>query len=83
MQAFYTGGYIADLMIGCIVLEMLALALRRPRMLRSALPGLCAGIAVALALRCALTGAPWPWLVLFFAAAGVAHGFDVVRRWRI
>jgi hypothetical protein len=82
MEAFYTGGAIADLMIGCILLEVLALARFRPRMLRPALPGLCAGLGVALTLRCALTGAGWPWFMVCFAAAGAAHGVDVVRRWR-
>jgi hypothetical protein len=82
MEAFYTSGAIADLMIGCILLEALALALRRPRQLRPAWPSLCAGVSVALAMRCALTHAPWPWLILCFAAAGAAHSVDVVRRWR-
>lgn len=72
----------ADIMVGLILLEALALAVRRPQALRKALPSLCAGICLALALRCALTGAPWPWLALCLAASGLAHGVDVLRRWR-
>ncbi len=83
VQALILGGGIADLMVGLIVLEALALALRRPAALRQALPSLCAGACLALALRCALTGAPWPWLALCVAAAGTAHLLDVVRRWRV
>jgi len=72
----------ADIMVGLILLEALALAVRRPQALRQALPSLCAGLCLALALRCALTGAPWPWLALCLAASGMAHAVDVFRRWR-
>jgi hypothetical protein len=83
VQALILGGGIADLMVGLIVLEALALSLLRPAALRRALPSLCAGACLALALRCALTGAPWPLLALCLAAAGTAHMVDVVRRWRM
>ena len=74
--------HLVDLVIACIVLEALALVLRRPGVLRSALPSLAAGLAMALALRFALTGAVWPWVWVCLAAAGVAHGVEVMRRWR-
>lgn len=75
-------GHLVDLVIGCIVLEALALTFRRPGAVRSALPSLGAGLAMALALRFALTDAVWPWVWVCLAAAGVAHGFEVMRRWR-
>ncbi|MCY7317046.1 MAG: hypothetical protein LH480_15930 [Rubrivivax sp.] len=71
-----------DLVIACIVLEVLALAQRRPAVLKRALPSLGAGLAMAISLRLALSGAVWPWVWLCLAAAGAAHGIDVVRRWR-
>ena len=83
MQALISSGGIADLLIGLIVLEALALAWRRPARLRQAWPSLAAGSGLALALRCALTAAPWPWIALSLAAAGAAHGVDVWRRWRL
>lgn len=82
VQALIAGGGIADLLVGLIVLEALALAWRQPGRLRQAWPSLAAGSGLALALRCALTGAPWPWLALCLAAAGAAHAVDVLRRWR-
>lgn len=82
MQALLSGAGIADILIGLIVAEALALALRRPQALAAALPGLCAGLGLAAALRCTLTGAPWPWLAGCLAAAGMAHAFEVYRRWR-
>ncbi len=82
MQALLSSAWIADLMAALIVLEALALALRRPRALTAALPSLCAGLGLALGLRCALTGAPWPWLGLCLAGAGLAHSLEVMRRWR-
>jgi len=82
LQALITGGGIADLLIGLIVLEALALVWRRPARLRQAWPSLAAGSGLALALRCALTGAPWHWLALCLAGAGAAHTVDVWRRWR-
>ncbi len=69
-------------MVAIIALEVLALAWRRHRRLWAALPGLCAGLAMALALRCALTGAAWTWLALWLSISGLAHGLDVYGRWR-
>jgi hypothetical protein len=82
MQALMMGPTVADIMVAVIVLELLALALRSPTRLRSALPSLCAGLGLALALRCVLTGAAWPWLALWLMGSGLAHGVEVFRRWR-
>ena len=75
-------GHLVDLVIVCILLEALALRWRRPLALQAALPSLGAGLALALALRFALVDAVWPWVWVCMTAAGVAHGFDVLRRWR-
>jgi hypothetical protein len=74
--------HVVDLVIACIVLEMLALALLRSHSLRCALPSLMAGLAMALALRFALFGSAWPWVWLCMTAAGAAHAVEVMRRWR-
>ena len=75
--------HVIDLMMACIVLELLALSVWRRSALRRALPGLGAGFAMALALRFALGGAVWPWVWLCMAAAGVLHSSEVLRRWRL
>jgi L-lactate permease len=82
MQELLHSGGIADLMVGVIVAEMLALGMRRPDALRIAMPSLCSGLCLALALRCALTGSTWPWVALWIGASGTAHGFEMFRRWR-
>ena len=73
---------LVDLVIACIVLEALALAVLRRHNLQRALPSLLAGLAMALALRCALFGSAWPWVWVCMAAAGAAHTVEVMRRWR-
>lgn len=82
LQAFVSSGQVVDLVIACIVLEIALLAVWRRRALGAALPALCAGLALALALRSALAGQGWEWLTLWLAAAGLAHGCEVWRRWR-
>lgn len=74
--------HLVDLVIACIVLEVLALAVWRSQRLWPALPSLAAGLAMALALRCALFGSPWHWVWLCMALAGAAHTVEVMRRWR-
>ena len=82
MEAWFDMRHVVDLVIACIVLEVLALALLRSHSLRRALPSLLAGLAMALALRFALFGSAWPWVWSCMAAAGLAHTVEVLRRWR-
>ena len=74
--------HLVDLVIACIVLEVLALAVWRSQRLWPALPSLAAGLAMALALRCALFGTGGHWVWLCMALAGAAHSVEVMRRWR-
>ena len=83
MDFVFDPRHAVDLVLACIVLELLALAVLRSHSLRRALPSLGAGLAMALALRCALFGSAWPWVWLCMAAAGMAHTAEVTRRWRI
>lgn len=82
LKSLLTGGWVADLLAAVILLEVLLLAWRAPHRLGAALPGLGAGLALALALRCVLTGTVWPWLPLCLLAAGAAHAVDMQRVWR-
>lgn len=75
-------GSVVDLAIAWILVEIVVLALRRPAGLRAALPNLCAGLGLALSLRAAVTDAGWTWVLLWMAAAGVAHVWEMVARER-
>lgn len=82
MQSLFSGAWMADVLVGVIGIELLLLAWRAPQRLPAAAPGLCAGLGLALALRCALTEAAWPWLLLSLLAAGAAHVVEMQRHWR-
>lgn len=49
---------------------------------RDLLPNLVAGLCLMAAVRASITGAGWAWVAAGLAAAGLAHGVDVHRRWR-
>jgi hypothetical protein len=82
MEALVANGSVVDLAIAWILVEIGVLALRRPAGLRAALPNLCAGLGLALALRAAVTDAGWNWVLLWMASAGVAHVWEMVARER-
>lgn len=44
-------------------------------------PSLASGLMLMVALRGAVGGAAWPWVVLPVALAGAAHLWDLRRRW--
>ncbi|RYF35308.1 MAG: hypothetical protein EOO26_01275 [Comamonadaceae bacterium] len=87
MQTWFADGRIIDVLIAFTLLEGLALLVHhrmtglgvRPR---DFLANLVSGLCLMCALRAALAGAVWPWIAVWLAAAGLAHGFDLVRRWR-
>ncbi|WP_376097150.1 hypothetical protein ACE7GA_06190 [Roseomonas sp. CCTCC AB2023176] len=85
METFFSSGRVADLLLAVLAAEAAWIAWRR-RTGRSApegvVPFLLAGAAFALALRFALTGGWWGWVGLCLAASGVAHVWDLARRWR-
>ena len=43
---------------------------------------LASGLFLMLALRAALAHASWMWIAASLTAAGLAHGTDIVLRWR-
>ena len=80
MSSIFASGHAADLVLGVLVLEVLVLARSRGVVtaLLAALPGAC----LILALRAALTGAPWPWVALWVSLSLPAHLADLARRRR-
>lgn len=78
---------LVDIVIVVTLLEGLALWVWHARTGRGLAPrefvaNLCAGLALMLAVRAALSGASWTWVATGLAAAGVAHLLDLRRRWR-
>ena len=43
---------------------------------------LVSGLCLMCALRVALSGTAWPWVAAWVTAAGLAHAWDLRRRWR-
>lgn len=87
MEWLVRSGHVADVILVCLVLEgALLLAWRR---FAGRGPGvadilaiLLPGAFLVLALRFALTGAPWPLVPAMLVAALAAHLVDLVRRLR-
>jgi hypothetical protein len=80
MQHFFGAGHAIDLVIGVLALEAAWLWWTgRSRLLP--LPTLLAGLFLLLAWRAAQAGQSWVWVALPLTAAGLAHGWDLWRRW--
>lgn len=85
MTRFFASGHVADVALAVIVIEGLALGLRRgggKPALADMLPTLLAGACLALALRGALLAADWPWIAGPLSGALLAHVWDLRRRWQ-
>lgn len=82
----FSNGHIIDAILVMVVLEAVFLwrwhhrSGRGPR-LRSLLPLLASGFLLLLAVRAALTQAPWPLVALPLGAALLAHIADLRSRW--
>ena len=86
MERFFSSGHAVDLVLAVILAEFAFLTLRRRRgvgrtartldRVLALMPGVC----ILLALRAALTGAPWPWIAAALAASFPFHIADVIRR---
>jgi hypothetical protein len=78
---------IVDIVIAVTLVEALVLVLCHRVFGTGVAPrdwvlNLSSGLCLMLALRCGVRDAPLPWTLLFLAAAGLAHGSDLWRRWR-
>lgn len=87
MADLFASGAIADIVIARMVIEALALiaytrATGRGIATLQVLTNLAAGICLFMAVRFALTGAPWPWIGGSLALSLVAHLADLKSRWR-
>ncbi|MDP1685614.1 hypothetical protein [Hydrogenophaga sp.] len=40
------------------------------------------GLCLKQAVRAAVSGLAWPWVAVCLSASGLAHGWDMSRRWR-
>jgi hypothetical protein len=86
MAGWVASGAFVDAVIAFTLLEGLALLAWHRSSGRGPapaawLPNLAAGLCLMLALRAAIAGAAWPWIVAAVAGAGVAHALDLRRRW--
>jgi hypothetical protein len=87
MQTLLSSGLLVDLVIALTVVEGIALALYHRATGRGVAPrdyalNLASGLCLMLALRSVLAGAQWHWTAAALAAAGLAHGADIARRWQ-
>ncbi|MEO8281709.1 MAG: hypothetical protein ABI564_18565 [Ideonella sp.] len=76
-----------DLVIGVTLVEALALLLVHYFSGKGVAPldflaNMVSGLCLMLALRSSVRDAGVAWLALFLLAAGVAHGIDILMRWR-
>ena len=83
MDELFRSPHLVDLILAVVALELIAVTWRRRGISpRALLPNLLAGVFLLLAVRCALTGAPWFWLAGCLAASGIANAADLRQRWR-
>jgi len=85
MSALFASGRIIDAILALVALEAVALAAWRWRTGRGLPPAalaanLCAGAALLLALRAALTGAAWSIVAVWLLAGLAAHAMDLRAR---
>lgn len=88
MAELVASGRLVDIALALVCLEALALLVvaGRRRGLRAGaldiLPNLASGACLMLALRAALVGSGWGWVVVFLTLALIAHVADLARRLR-
>lgn len=85
MSDWLASGRLVDAILLLMVAECAAIAAFGGRMrlaLRDVAASLAAGACLMLALRAALTGAAFPWTLLFLALALFAHLADLAARRR-
>ena len=86
LATWFEGTRLIDFVIAVSLFEWLLLSQWHRRSGQGMAPGaltgmLLPGLCLMLAVRSALTGAPWYLLALLLSAAGLAHIADLRRRW--
>jgi hypothetical protein len=79
--------HIADVVLGVMAIEAIALLIHWRRKRRGIPPAavfinLAAGACLVLALRSVLAGSHWSWTAAWLAAAFLAHLVDLAHRWQ-
>ena len=74
--------HLADVVLVVFLIELVWIILRRRAMMAGLAPTLLAGLALTLALRCALAGASVAWIAAFLLLAGISHVTDLALRHR-
>ncbi|WP_236574125.1 hypothetical protein [Hydrogenophaga sp. PBL-H3] len=79
--------WLLDAVIVFTVLEGLGLWLFHRLTGQGLAPGdyalnMLSGLCLMLAVRAAVSDAPWPWIAVCLSASGLAHGWDMRRRWQ-
>ncbi len=87
MQELFQSGRVADIILAVMVIEAVVLGARSLRGGRGPgvveiLANLAAGACLVMALRAALTGAPYPIIGAFLMGSFAAHLVDLWRRLR-
>ncbi len=80
MEAFFASGRAIDLVLAVMLIEMLLLWRRRRSDPLSILLAVLPGMLILLALRFAITGAPWPVIAGLLLASWPVHLADIRRR---
>jgi hypothetical protein len=80
MSDFFASGRAVDVVLAVLAIEMLLVALLGGRKRQTLLLALLPGLFLLLALRAAITDAPWPFIALFLALSLPAHLLDMRRR---
>ncbi|WP_462322031.1 hypothetical protein [Halochromatium sp.] len=87
MAQLFASGKIIDIILMLVLVEMAALEIvyritRRAPSLMQLLPNLAAGFLLLLSLRAAIADLSWYLIALPLGLALIAHGFDLMERWR-
>ena len=86
MIAFFSGVHAVDMILVVVAIEVVAITAYWHTKHRGIAPGqllpnLLAGALLLIALRLAISGYSWPWVVACLALAGIANVADLRQRW--
>ncbi len=79
MHEFFASGRAADAVLCVLAVEAIWL-IARGNSWRDVVPALLPAVLMIVAVRAALTGAPWPWVSIPLALAFPVHIYDLYRR---
>ena len=80
MEAFFTSGHAIDAVLAIMVIEILYLIRRKRTDPLSVILAVLPGMLILLAMRLAITGAPWPAVAALLLTSWPVHIADIKRR---